>query len=302
MEIAEKIERLKKERNAVILAHNYELPEVQDCADFVGDSLELSVKAANTDAEVIVFCGVHFMAETAKILSPEKTVLLPDQDAGCPMADMITADQLRSLKAEHPRAKVVCYVNTTAAVKAECDLCCTSANAVKMVAEVFKDEKEIIFVPDQYLAAFASEKSGRKLIVWNGFCPVHAAILSEDIKKARALHPKALVMVHPECRPEVTALADATLSTGGMSRYAHETDAKEIIVGTETGIIHKLKKENPDKDFFAVSESFICADMKRTTLEKVLFSLENMVNAIQIPEETAARARAGIEKMLNAGR
>jgi quinolinate synthase len=300
--IVEKIERLKKERNAVILAHNYELPEVQDCADFVGDSLELSVKAADTDAEVIVFCGVHFMAETAKILSPEKTVLLPDKDAGCPMADMITADQLCSLKAEHPRAKVVCYVNTTAAVKAECDLCCTSANAVRMVAEVFNDEKEIIFVPDQYLAAFASEKSGRKLIVWNGFCPVHAAVLSEDIKKARALHPKAVVMVHPECRPEVTALADATLSTGGMSRYARETEAKEIIVGTETGIIHKLKKENPDKDFFAVSESFICADMKRTTLEKVLFSLENMVNAIQIPEETAARARSGIEKMLNASR
>ena len=302
MEIVEKIEQLKKERNAVILAHNYELPEVQDCADFVGDSLELSMKAADTDAEVIVFCGVHFMAETAKILSPQKTVLLPEKDAGCPMADMITADQLRSLKVEHPRAKAVCYVNTTAAVKAECDLCCTSANAVKMVAEVLKDEPEIIFVPDQYLAAFVSGQTGRKMIVWNGFCPVHAAIRAEDIIKARALHPKAVVMVHPECRPEVTALADAVLSTGGMSRYARETEAKEIIVGTETGIIHKLKKENPGKQFFAVSESFICADMKKTTLDKVLFSLENMVSVIQIPEETAARARTGIERMLGAGK
>ena len=302
MEVLEKIERLKKERNAVILAHNYELPEVQDCADFVGDSLELSVKAASTDAKIIVFCGVHFMAETAKILSPEKTVLLPDKDAGCPMADMITADQLRSLKAEHPRAKAICYVNTTAAVKAECDLCCTSANAVKMVGDVLKDEQEIIFVPDQYLAAFASEKTGRKMIVWNGFCPVHAVIRAEDIKKARALHPNAAVMVHPECRPEVTALADAVLSTGGMGRYARETQVKEIIVGTEIGIIHKLKKENPDKEFFALSESFICADMKKTTLEKVLFSLEHRVNVIHIPEETAARARAGIEKMINASR
>lgn len=302
MEIAEKIEKLKKERHAVILAHNYELPEVQDCADFVGDSLELSVKAADTDAEVIVFCGVHFMAETAKILSPEKTVLLPDMEAGCPMADMITADQLLSLKTEHPQAKAVCYVNTTAAVKAHCDLCCTSANAVKMVGEVLKDEPEIIFVPDQYLAAFVSAQTGRKMIVWNGFCPVHAEVRAEDIQKARALHPNAAVMVHPECRPEVTALADATLSTGGMSRYARETRATEIIVGTETGIIHKLKKENPDKKFYAVSESFICADMKRTTLEKVLFSLQNMVNDIQIPEQTAARAKAGIDRMLAASR
>jgi len=302
VEIFEKIERLKKERNAVILAHNYELPEVQDCADFVGDSLELSLKAAQTDADMIVFCGVHFMAETAKILSPQKTVLLPAKDAGCPMANMIDARQLRLLKAEHPRAKVVCYVNTTAEVKAECDLCCTSANAVKMVGEVLRDAEEIIFVPDQYLAAFVAEKTGRELIVWNGYCPVHAAVLSGEIKNARTLHPTAAVVVHPECRPEVTALADATLSTGGMSRYARETKAKEIIVGTETGIIHKLKKENPEKDFFAVSESFICADMKKTTLQKVLFSLENIVNEIIIPEEISLRARAGIQRMLDAGR
>jgi quinolinate synthase len=302
VKIAEKIEKLKKEHHAVILAHNYELPEVQDCADFVGDSLELSIKAADTDAEVIVFCGVHFMAETAKILSPEKTVLLPDSEAGCPMADMITADQLLSLKAEHPDAKAVCYVNTSAAVKAECDLCCTSANAVTMVGKVLRDAPEIIFVPDQNLAAYVSAQTGRKMIVWSGFCPVHAAVRAEDIQKARALHPNAAVMVHPECRPEVIALADATLSTGGMGRYARETPVKEIIVGTETGMIHKLKKENPDKIFYPVYESFICMDMKRITLEKTLFSLEKMANEIRIPEVTAAKARAGIQRMLAASR
>jgi quinolinate synthase len=204
--LVEKIERLKEQRRAVILAHNYQLPEVQDCADFVGDSLGLSIEASKTDAEVIVFCGVHFMAETAKILSPGKTVLLPDKNAGCPMADMITAEQLRALKAEHPGAKVLCYVNTSAEVKAECDLCCTSANAVRMVGEVLKDAEEIIFVPDRYLAAFVAGKTGREFIIWPGFCPTHARILPEHIEAARALHPGAVVMVHPECRPEVAAI------------------------------------------------------------------------------------------------
>jgi len=302
VEILEKIEELKRKRHAVILAHNYQLPEVQDCADFVGDSLELSVKAAHTDAAVIVFCGVHFMAETAKILSPAKTVLLPDKDAGCPMADMITEAQLCALKEKHPRAKAICYVNTSAAVKAQCDLCCTSANAVEMVGEFLDETEEIIFVPDQNLAAFTAAKTGRAMIVWPGYCPIHHAILPEHIQKARLAHPDAVVMVHPECRPEVAALADQILSTGGMSRYARETKAREIIVGTEKGMIHRLQKENPDKSFFAVSESLICPDMKRTTLEKLLFSLENMTHAVEVPAKTAALARKGIERMLAAGR
>jgi quinolinate synthase len=293
---------LKNERHAVILAHNYQPHDVQDCADFVGDSLELSIKAANTDADVIVFCGVHFMAETAKILSPQKTVLLPDKDSGCPMADMITADQLVALKAKHPGASAICYVNTSAAVKAECDLCCTSANAMQMVDEVLKDAPEIIFVPDQNLAAFTSGKTGRDMVVWKGCCPIHDAITPEDITRARLMHPGAAVMVHPECRPGVTKLADATLSTGGMSRYARQTEALEIIVGTDTGIIHRLRKENPDKTFIPLSESFVCPDMKRTTLEKVLFSLETMTYAVEVPEDTAIRARKGIDRMLAAGK
>jgi quinolinate synthase len=302
LEIREKIDKLKKERKAVILAHNYQLPEVQDIADFVGDSLELSIKASQTDAEVIVFCGVHFMAETAKILSPEKTVLLPARDAGCPMADMITAEQLRALKAEHPGAKTICYVNTSAEVKAECDLCCTSANAVRMAGEVLKEAPEIIFVPDRYLAAFVARQTGRAFIVWPGFCPTHAKILPEHIHAARALHPGAVVMVHPECRPEVSELADMTISTGGMMRYAKETEAREIIVGTEPGIIHRLKKENPDKLFYPVSDSVVCPNMKRTTLEKILWVLEDMENQINVPEEIAARARRCIDAMMNVSR
>jgi quinolinate synthase len=302
LEIIDKIIKLKKERKAVILAHNYQVPEVQEIADFVGDSLELSIKASRTDAEVIVFCGVHFMAETAKILSPQKTVLLPARDAGCPMADMITAEQLRALKAEHPGAKVLCYVNTSAEVKAECDLCCTSANAVRMVGEVLKDAKEIIFVPDRYLAAFVTAKTGREFITWPGFCPTHARILPEHVEAARARHPGAVVMVHPECRPEVTAIADMVISTGGMSRYAGESPAREIIVGTEPGIIHRLKKENPDKIFHPISDSVICPNMKKTTLEKILWSLEDMTHRIEVPDPIAARARRSIETMLNIGR
>jgi len=302
LEFIEKISKFKKDRHAVILAHNYQLPEVQDIADFVGDSLGLSIKAAQTDAEVIVFCGVHFMAETAKILSPGKTVLLPDKNAGCPMADMITAEQLRALKTEHPGAKVLCYVNTSAEVKAECDLCCTSANAVRMVEEVLKDAESIIFVPDRYLAAFVAEKTGREFITWPGFCPTHARILPEHIEAARALHPGAVVMVHPECRPEVAAIADKVISTGGMSRYARETPAREIIVGTEPGIIHRLKKENPDKIFHPLSDTVICPNMKKTTLEKILWSLEDMTHRIEVPDPIAARARRSIETMLNIGR
>ena len=302
MELVEKIERLKKERKAVILAHNYQIPEVQDIADFVGDSLDLSIRASQTDAEVIVFCGVHFMAETAKILSPQKTVLLPAKDAGCPMADMITAEQLRALKVEHPGAKVLCYVNTSAEVKAECDLCCTSANAVRMVGEVLKEAKEIIFVPDRYLAAFVAGKTGREFITWPGFCPTHARILPEHVDAARARHPEAVVMVHPECRPEVAAMADMVTSTSGMSRFAHETKAKEVIVGTEPGIIHRLKKENPDKIFHPISDMVICPNMKKTTLEKILWALDDMKHPIEVPEAIAGRARRSIEAMLSVGR
>ena len=302
MELVDKIRKLKGERKAVILAHNYQLAEVQDIADYVGDSLGLSIQAAKTDAEVIVFCGVHFMAETAKILSPEKTVLLPDKNAGCPMADMITAVELRALKAKHPEAKCLCYVNTPAEVKAECDVCCTSANAVTVVQEALKGAKEIIFVPDQYLAAFVASRTGRQFITWQGYCPTHARILPEHVEAARALHPAAVVMVHPECRPEVIALADTAVSTGGMSQYARETKAREIIVGTEPGMIHRLKKEVPEKIFHQISETVICPNMKKTTLEKVLWSLEDMVYRIEVPEEIAGRARRCIEAMLNVGR
>ncbi|MHB9096466.1 MAG: quinolinate synthase NadA [Syntrophales bacterium] len=302
MELVDRIKKLRKERKAVILAHNYQIPEVQDIADFVGDSLELSIKASQTDAEVIVFCGVHFMAETAKILSPKKTVLLPDKDAGCPMANMITAEDLRGLKAKHPEAKALCYVNTSADVKAECDLCCTSANAVRMVQEVLKDAREIIFVPDRYLAAFVAGKTGREFITWPGFCPTHAKILPEHIEAARARHPGAVVMVHPECRPEVAAIADIVVSTGGMSRFAKETPAREIIVGTEPGIIHRLKKEAPEKIFHPVSDAVICPNMKKTTVEKILWSLEDMTHQIAVPDEIATRARRCIQAMLDIGR
>ncbi len=298
MELVKKIKKLQKERHAVILAHNYQVPEVQDIADFVGDSLGLSVQASKTDADVIVFCGVHFMAETAKILSPEKRVLLPDKDSACPMADMINADQLRKLKAAHPGAKVLCYVNTSAEVKAECDMCCTSSNAVKIVREAFAKDEEIIFVPDKYLAHYVASQAGRDFITWKGFCPTHARILPEAIVEQKRLHPQAKVIVHPENRPEVIALADAVLSTGGMSTFAHKDSAEEFIVGTEIGILHRLQKENPGKKFYRVSDVAVCPNMKRTTLEKVLWSLEEMTFEIEVPEETAARARDSIKKML----
>ena len=298
MNITEKIEHLKKTRNAVILAHNYQLPEVQDIADFVGDSLGLSIQAAHTEADVIVFCGVHFMAETAKILSPEKTVLLPDPSAGCPMADMIDAAQLRSLKARHPGAEVLCYVNTSAEVKAESDLCCTSANAVHLVQDVLKDAREIIFVPDQYLAAYVSTQTGRKFISWQGFCPTHARIMPEDLRREMALHPEAEVIVHPECRPDLIELAHIVASTEGMCRSVKESGAHEFIVGTEQGIIHRLQKENPGKVFHSASRHAICPNMKYTTLEKVLWSLEDMAHEIRVPDDVRMRAQRSIERML----
>jgi quinolinate synthase len=299
-ELIKKILSLKQRRKAVILVHNYQLGEVQDIADFVGDSLGLSQNAAQTDAEVIVFCGVHFMAETASILCPDKTVLLPDMDAGCPMADMVTAERLRQRKKELPGATVVCYVNTSAEVKAESDICCTSANAVKVVESL--DAKEILFVPDQYLGHYISTKTDKKIILWPGFCPPHIRILPQDITRMRQEYPQAKVMVHPECKPEVIALADEVLSTGGMCRFAQQTEANEIIVGTEVGIIHRLRKENPGKKFIPLSEQVICPHMKLITLEKILWSLEEMTPEVKVPEEIRLKAKAAVDKMLEIGR
>ena len=299
-ELTEKILKLKKKRNAVILAHNYQLGEIQDVADFVGDSLDLSQNAAKTDASVIVFCGVHFMAETASILCPDKAVLLPDKHAGCPMANMITAPQLRARKKEHPKATVVCYINSSAAVKAESYICCTSANAAGVVESV--NAKEIIFVPDQYLGHYISTKTGKKMILWPGFCPTHARIMPEYIIKLRHESPEAKVVVHPECRPDVIALADEVLSTSGMIRFAGREDVQEMIVGTEMGIIYRLKKENPGKKFIPVSEQAICPNMKLITLEKILWSLEEMAPEVKVPEKIRLKAKAAVDRMLAVGR
>jgi quinolinate synthase len=299
-EIIAKINKLKKERNAIILAHNYVLGEVQDIADYVGDSLGLSIQAQETDCEVIVFCGVQFMAETAKILSPEKTVLHPVPAAGCPMADMATAEQLRKLKAEHPNAVSVCYVNSTAEVKTEVDICCTSANAAIIVAAIPED-KEIIFLPDRNLGANVARELNRKMLLWPGFCPTHMRITPEMIKLKKAEYPNAVVIAHPECLPEVVEMSDVALSTGGMLKFAKETDAKQIIVGTELGIIHRLQQENPDKMFIAVSEQAICPNMKLIELHDILRSLENMETEIVLDPETIAKAKAPIIKMIEAG-
>jgi quinolinate synthase len=295
--LIEKIGQLKAERNAVILAHNYQPGEIQNIADFTGDSLALSVKAAATDADVIVFCGVKFMAETAAILSPGKTVLLPDKNAGCPMADMITGEQLRELKRKNPGALVVCYVNSSAEVKAESDYCCTSANAVEVVESLPKNSK-IIFVPDQHLGRFVVEKTGREMILWPGYCPTHAFITEDDIKKTRTAHPGAIVMAHPECTEPVKAVSDKLLSTGQMLKFAKQSDAKQFIIATEAGIIHTLKKENPDKEFYPATTRAICPNMKRITLDKVLWSLEDMHYKIIVPEDIAARAKNALEKMV----
>ena len=291
------IERLKAERRAVILAHNYCRGEVQDIADFTGDSLELARRATTVDADVIVFCGVYFMAETAAILNPGKTVLIPDPSAGCPRADMITGEQLRELKAKHPGAKAVCYVNSTAEVKAECDICVTSGNAERVLAQ-FPPEQEIVFVPDQHLGAHVMGLLGRRYVLWPGYCPTHAALTAKSIADARAAHPGAPVLVHPECAKDVRDAADERLSTGGMCRYARESDAKEIVVGTEVGILHRLRAENPGKSFFPVNDRLVCPNMKKTTLEGVAEALREMRHRVEVPEAVAVRARRAIEAML----
>jgi quinolinate synthase len=294
--LTEEIAELKRKRNALILAHNYQLGEIQDVADYVGDSLELSQIAVRSAAEVIVFCGVRFMAEIAAILCPEKPVLLPDTDSGCLLADMITAEQLRQKKESLPQATVVCYVNSPAEVKAEADICCTSANAVEIVESL--NSNEILFVPDQYLGHYASTKTGKHIILWPGYCPTHTRIRREDILRLKSAYPEAKVVVHPECRPEVIAIADEVYGTGGMVRYAHRDDVKELIVGTEIGIIHRLRKENPNKRFIPASEQAICPDMKLITAEKVWHSLRDMRPQIQIEEMIRDRARTAIYRML----
>jgi quinolinate synthase len=295
--LLEKIEKLKAERNAVILAHNYQPGEIQDLADFTGDSLGLSIKAAETEAEVIVFCGVQFMAETAAILSPEKTVLLPDKLAGCPLADMITADQLRELKQKHPDALVVCYVNSSAEVKAESDYCCTSSNAVEIVTSLPSD-RPVIFVPDQHLGRFVTEKTGRDLVLWPGYCVTHVAITGQDIENAKAKYPDAIVMAHPECTEPVKELSDQILSTGQMLKFAKRSSAKQFIVATETGMIHPLKKENPEAEFFPAGERGVCPNMKRINLEKVLWSLEDMQYEVTVPQEITTKAKKSLNRMV----
>jgi quinolinate synthase len=298
-EIINEIMRLKKQKNAIILVHNYQRPEVQDIADFTGDSLELSQKAAKTTADVIVFCGVHFMAETAYIINPNRTVLLPDVDSGCPMADMITVDDLVAKKKELNGVTVVCYVNSSAAVKAKSYICCTSANAVKVVQSL--GDKEILFIPDQYLGQWVAEKTGRKMHLWHGFCPTHMKILPEDILRLKKEYQGAVALVHPECRAEAKAVADEVLSTGGMMRYARESTDNEFIIGTEIGIIHRLQKENPEKHFIPVNDKAVCPNMKRITLEKVLWSLQDMKHKITVPENIRMKALSAVERMLAIG-
>lgn len=299
MSLADEIKKLKKERNAVILAHNYQRGEVQDIADYTGDSLGLSQKAVEVGEKVIVFCGVDFMAESAAVLNPGKTVLLPKPEAGCPMSDMINAEQLRAFKKEHPEAAVVCYVNSSAAVKAESDICCTSSNSIKIVNSLEQDE--IIFVPDYNLAMYTQRFTSKKIFPWDGFCPTHHQITAGDILISRHDHPGAEVVVHPECRQEVIDLADGVYSTDGMLKYAKKTD-RDLVIGTEVGVIHRLKKENPGRNFYPVSNYVVCPNMKMNTLETIRDSLRDMKTVISVPEDIRIRAKKALDRMLEAGR
>ena len=297
----ERINALKKERGAVILAHNYELAEVQDIADYTGDSLELSIRAAETQAKVILFCGVSFMAETAKVLSPDKTVLIPAPHAGCAMADMVDAAGLAALKNQHPGAMVVTYVNSTAEVKALSDICVTSANAEKLVAQIPAD-REIIFVPDMNLGRNIMNKTGRKMIFWQGFCPTHRRITNTEIERRKKEFPNALVLAHPECNPEIAPLVDEFLSTGGICKFVKQSDRKEFIIVTEIGIMHRLQKENPDKVLIPGSAQAVCPWMKLIRLADVLNSLEKMEHEVKLPADLIARAALPIRRMLEMSR
>jgi quinolinate synthase len=294
--VRQEIAQLKAKQNAILLVHNYQLPEVQEIADLTGDSLELSRAAATMDGDVIVFCGVDFMAETAAILSPQKTVLLPAGDACCPMAQMITAEELRHAKDRYPDAAVVCYVNTSAEVKAESDICCTSSNAVKVVNAVEQDT--VIFVPDRNLGQYVRRFTKKTVLFWEGFCLVHDRITPAQVRAARAAHPAAVLLVHPECRPEVIDLADHVASTSGIIREVCASGRQEFIVGTEVGILHRLTRECPAKRCYPLSEAAVCSDMKKTDLKKVRDSLKTLRPRVTVPEDVAGRARGAIERML----
>ncbi len=297
--LREEIGELKGEKGALLLAHNYQSPQVQEIADFLGDSLDLSRKARDSDAQLICFCGVRFMAESAKILSPGKTVLLPRKEALCEMAAMVNLPELRALKVKHPQAVVVSYVNTTAEVKAESDVCCTSANAVKVVQNLKEDE--VIFLPDRNLASWVSRFTSKKIIPWDGYCYVHERFTSEDVKEARRLHPQSVVIVHPECRPEVVDLADRVESTGGMVRLAQEVQAEEFIIGTEEGLIERLRRENPGKRFYSVGPARMCRGMKYIRLEDVYLSLKEERFKVELPQTIIEGARKALDRMLEYG-
>ena len=299
-ELVKKILELKEKRNAVIVAHNYQIDEVQEIADIVGDSFALSKYCASIDAKVIVFCGVHFMAESAKILSPGKVVLLPEIDAGCPMADMVTVDALKEEKKKYPDATVVCYINSSAAVKAESDVCCTSSNAVEVVKAL--DAKEILFVPDKNLGGYVSKQiPEKKFILWNGFCVTHHKVKVDEVEKMRQIHPDALLLVHPECQPEVLACADFAGSTKQIIDFAAESKNTKFIIGTEMGVLYKLKKSNPDKVFYLMSQGLVCPNMKKTTLKSVYEALSEMKYNIEIDEDTRIKAKKCLDRMLAIG-
>lgn len=293
----ETIKKKKKELNAVILAHYYQIPAIQDVADFVGDSLQLAQQASETDADIIVSCGVVFMAESAKILNPSKKVLIPEITAGCPMADMITAEDLLKLKSLYPEAVVVCYVNSSAAVKAESDICCTSANAVQVVASIPPD-KQVIFVPDRNLGQYVATQTGRDIILWDGYCPAHDMLNSMTLEQQIEKHPRAQIVVHPECRSEIIDRADAVCSTGGMLKWVKNSPAEEFIIGTEEGFVYSLQKACPDKKFYLARQHFVCPDMKKIDLPKLAQALENLQYEITVPEETSARALKSLQRML----
>jgi len=296
-ELINEIKRLKKEKNAVIVAHNYQIDDVQEIADVVGDSYALSKFCAENNFDVVVFCGVHFMAESAKILSPEKTVLLPEIDAGCPMADMVTAEALKKEKEKHPDAAVVCYINSSADVKAESDICCTSSNALNVVKSI--KQKDIIFVPDKNLGHYISQKVPEKnIIFWEGYCTTHHRIKTEEVLKIKELHPDAIVLVHPECRPEIVSMADSVGSTKQIIDYAAKSENKKFIIGTEMGVMYKLKKDNPDKTFYIMSPGLICPNMKKNTLMSVYNALKEMKYKIEIDEEIRLKAKQALDRML----
>lgn len=295
-ELIAEIERLKAEKDAVLLVHNYQRPEIQEIADYIGDSFDLSKRATELPRRMIVFCGVRFMAESAKILSPGKTVLLPRADAGCPMADMVTVEELREMKLKHPDAEVVCYINTNVDVKAECDACCTSANALKVVEGLTGDE--IIFVPDRNLASWVARFTNKTIIPWDGFCYVHERMTAQDVVQSKEATSNGRVVVHPECRPEVVDLSDDVLGTMGMVRLAKQSDSEGFIIGTEEGLLHRLKKENPGKAFYTLGPARMCRNMKITRLEDVYLALKEDRYKIEIEEEIARKAKKALDRML----